>query len=86
MQLLAMDMLTGAYWIDVRKAQDPSRAFGQAATAAWTAFRQAMPLVRTGPGAPPAPAQSEPAANIAYRFLKDHPAQTFYPAGPPMPR
>jgi len=30
--------------MDVRKAQDPKRGFGTAPTAAWSAFRQRVPL------------------------------------------
>jgi histidine ammonia-lyase len=82
MQLLAMDLTTGALWMDVRKAQDPARSFGAAPTAAWAAFRKVMPLTRTGPDAP---AQAQPAPTVALQFLMDHPAVEFYPAGPAMP-
>jgi hypothetical protein len=37
-------MLEASLWMDVRKAQTPGRNFGQASTAAWTAFRQDVPL------------------------------------------
>jgi histidine ammonia-lyase len=94
MQLLAFDMITGSQWMDVRKAQDPTRMFGQAPTAAWSEFRKALPLQRTAPNGagespgqsgPPTPAASEPTATIAYRFLMQHPASTFYPNGAAMP-
>jgi len=85
MQLLAFDMITGSLWMDVRKAQDPTRTFGQAPTAAWTEFRRVLPLQRTGPDAPPAPTRSQPDATISYRFLKQHPASDFYPAGRAIP-
>ena len=37
--LLGEDLLTGAYWIDVRRAQDSSRAFGAGPTAVSAALR-----------------------------------------------
>src|SRR6185312_14917480 len=42
--LLADDFATAAVWMDVRKKQDPRRAFGKAPTAAWQAFRKVAPL------------------------------------------
>jgi histidine ammonia-lyase len=44
MDMLGQDMLEASLWMDVRKAQTPSRNFGQASTAAWTAFRKEVPL------------------------------------------
>src|SRR3984885_11773415 len=41
--LLAHDLLTATLWLDVRKAQDPSRSFGDGPTAAWTAFPRIVP-------------------------------------------
>jgi histidine ammonia-lyase len=38
--LVASDLNMGSQWIDVRKAQDASRNFGEAPTAAWTALRK----------------------------------------------
>src|SRR3981081_1498452 len=38
MDLLAHDLLEASLWLDVRKAQDPRRNFGQAPTAAWSAL------------------------------------------------
>ena len=42
--LLAEDLLTGTYWLDLRKAENSSRNFGPAATAVWTGFRTAPPF------------------------------------------
>ena len=42
--LLGHDLLNAAFWLDVRKAQDPSRNFGAGPTAAWTAFRKVVPI------------------------------------------
>jgi len=67
-RLLADDLLNGTRWLDVRKAQKPSRNFGSAPTRAWKAFREVMPFrgsnqVRSG--------------TIAYEFLKANPASRF---------
>ncbi len=42
--LLAEDLLTGNYWLDLRKQQDPSRQFGATPTAVWSAFRKVVPF------------------------------------------
>jgi histidine ammonia-lyase len=74
--LLAHDLLTATLWLDVRKAQDPSRNFGDGPTAAWTAFRKIVPLLPDMDGVP---SQSRPL--IAATFLRTTPASRFYPAG-----
>jgi histidine ammonia-lyase len=71
--LLALDLLEASLWLDVRKTQDPSRSFGAAATAAWLALRQRVPL--EDELANPA-AQSQPM--IAAAFVRATPAATFY--------
>jgi histidine ammonia-lyase len=76
-ELLSFDLIEGSLWLDVRKAQDPARNFGAAATAAWTAFRQHVPL-RGGPAEP-----GVPIPETAARFLKTTPASTFYRGAPP---
>jgi histidine ammonia-lyase len=80
MQLLGYDLWNATYWMDVRKAQDPSRQFGAVATATWKAFRQVLPWQQDPASRPPVPY-----GIIAYRFLKSTPASSFYPAGPAMP-
>jgi histidine ammonia-lyase len=73
MDLLGQDLLQASLWMDVREAQDPQRHFGQAATAAWAAVRQAIPL-RTDPDKPPPQSSRMRAA----AFVKAVPAATFY--------
>jgi len=68
--LLAIDLLTGTYWMDVRQAQDPSRAFGAAPAAVRKALRAVVPLDTDAP--PPVPN-----ATAAAAFMRDHPATTF---------
>lgn len=80
LHLVGQDLLTGTYWLDVRKIQDPSRNFGPGPTAAWTAFRNAIPWQ-----APPASRPDEPLGHVAYRFLKETPASAFFPEGPAVP-
>jgi len=73
MDLLGHDLLQASLWMDVRKAQDPKRNFGQAATAAWVAVRKAIPL-RTDPGTMPTQSNQM----LAAAFVKAVRASTFY--------
>jgi histidine ammonia-lyase len=75
LQLLAHDLMTGAWWLDLRKAQDPKRDLGPAATAAWSAYRKLSPWQ-----APAAQRPDRPAQDIAVEFLKAQRAAAFYPA------
>jgi len=71
--LLSFDLLEGSLWMDVRKTQDPKRAFGTAPTAVWTAFRARVPLRQSG--------NQQGFASIsltAAQFLKTTAASTFY--------
>jgi histidine ammonia-lyase len=80
MQLLGYDFWNATYWMDVRKAQDPSRSFGPVPTAAWTAFRKILPWQQD-----PDTRLEVPYGIVAYNFLKSTPAATFFPVGPAMP-
>lgn len=80
LQLLGYDFWNATYWMDVRKAQDPSRSFGPVPTAAWIAFRKVLPWQQD-----PETRPEVPYGLVAYTFLKSTPATTFYPAGPAMP-
>jgi histidine ammonia-lyase len=73
MDLLGHDLLQASLWMDVRKAQDPKRNFGQAATSAWVAVRQAIPL-RTDPGNMPTQSNEM----LAAAFVNAVRASTFY--------
>jgi histidine ammonia-lyase len=79
--LLAHDLLTATLWLDVRKAQDPSRNFGDGPTAAWTAFRKIVPLLPVLDGVP-----TQSRSMTAAAFLKSTPASTFYRDSATMPR
>jgi histidine ammonia-lyase len=78
--LLGHDLLTAAFWLDVRKAQDASRQFGAVPTAAWSAFRKLVPLL---PDLEHTPSQSRPMTAAA--FLRATPATNFYSGGEPPP-
>jgi histidine ammonia-lyase len=41
--LLAEDLLTGTFWLDLRKAQNPAIVFGAVPAAVWSAFRKDCP-------------------------------------------
>jgi histidine ammonia-lyase len=79
-QLLAYDLLTATYWLDVRKAEDAKRNFAPAPTAAWAAFRKLLPWQQEADSRPDLPYGA-----VAYNFLKQTPAANFYAAGPAMP-
>ena len=78
--LMGQDLLTAAFWMDLRKLQDPDRTFGEAPTAAWQAFRTVVPFRITEETRP-----QTPIGRIAYRFLRENPASNFYRGGPPIP-
>jgi len=78
--LLAYDLLTGAFWMDVRKAQDASREFGSAPTAAWQALRRTVPLSRD-----PDEPRAESDSALAAQFIRNTAAAAFGPQRPPPP-
>jgi histidine ammonia-lyase len=71
--LLAEDLLTGTYWLDMRKSQDSKRSFGAAPTAVWTAFRATLPFNGIGPES-----AARPIHEIAATFIRSNPAAKFY--------
>jgi histidine ammonia-lyase len=75
LQLLAHDLMTGAYWMDLRKVEGPQRSFAAGPTAAWSAYRQASPWQL-----PAAQRPERPAQDIAVEFLKARRAIEFWPA------
>jgi histidine ammonia-lyase len=72
--LLAEDLLTGTYWLDLRKGQNPGRRFGSSPNSVWTAFRGVIPFKGDG-----AAALKQPIHEIAAEFIRSHPADEFYP-------
>jgi histidine ammonia-lyase len=80
LQLLGYDLWNATYWMDVRKAENPSRHFGSVATAAWVAFRKVLPWQED-----PAARPEIPYGIIAHQFIQSTPATTFYATSPAMP-
>jgi histidine ammonia-lyase len=72
--LLGEDLLTATYWMNIRQVQSPDRNFGRAPTAAWSAFRQAVPWQQKLSARP-----SQPVSGIVHAFMTAHPAAEFYP-------
>jgi histidine ammonia-lyase len=73
-ELLAEDLLTGTYWLDLRKSQNPARTFGASPTAVWTSFRATLPFDGIG-----AASATQPIHEIAAAFIRSHAAANFYP-------
>jgi histidine ammonia-lyase len=72
--LLAEDLLTGTFFLDLRKTQNPARSFGASPTAIWTAFRSILPFNGIGPAT-----ATQPIHEIAAAFIRSNGAATFYP-------
>ena len=84
LQMLAQELLTTSYWMDVRRIQGQqlglARSFGPAPTGVWNAFRTVVPWQQdplTRPNVPP--------GALAYAFLQANSPAAFFPpaAGEP---
>jgi histidine ammonia-lyase len=80
-QLLAQDLLTGSFWVDLRKVQNPGRNFGAVPTAALAALREVVPWQQL-----PSERQKRPLGAVVYDFMQANPAAKFYPGGPTPPQ
>jgi histidine ammonia-lyase len=69
--VLAQDLLTASYWLDLRRTQNPARSFGPAPTAAWQAFRKVVPW-----GGPLPVGQID---GTVVQFMQSTPAASFAP-------
>ena len=72
MELLSFDLLQGALWMDVRRAQKSGRTFGAAPTAAWADLRKLVPLKRA-----PGDGEHRSDATLAADFLRTTAASSF---------
>lgn len=72
-ELLAEDLLTGTYWLHLRKAQNPTRSFGASPTAVWSAFRASLPFNGVG-----STSATQPIHEIAATFIRSNAAANFY--------
>jgi histidine ammonia-lyase len=73
--ILGQDLLNASFWMDVRRLEQPDRAFGPGPTAVLNEFRKTIPFRD-----PPA-GQSAfvPRDDMAVIFLKSNAAVNFYP-------
>jgi histidine ammonia-lyase len=69
MRLIGQEMLSSTYWMELRKAQNPSRSFGVAPANALAAFRAVIPW-QSAPDLRP----ELPAGELVYSFLVANPA------------
>ena len=78
LHMLAQELLTTSYWLDVREIQGRQlglpRTFGPSPTAVWQAFRQVVPWQMEPDDRPEVP----PGA-LAYSFMKSSSPAAFYP-------
>ncbi|MDB6091784.1 MAG: aromatic amino acid lyase [Gammaproteobacteria bacterium] len=72
-ELLAEDLLSGCYWLDMRKEQQPARSFGPVTSAVWVAFRDALPFKE---GADPH--SMHPIHEVAATFIRANAVASFY--------
>ncbi len=79
--LVAQDLLTASYWMELRKAQNPERKFGDAPTAALAALRQVIPWHQ-----PAAERQSGRSAWSPMTSCRTTRLAKFYPGGPKAPK
>jgi histidine ammonia-lyase len=76
--LLAEDLLTGTYWLDLRRAQSPQASFGESSDALWTAFRRVLPFDGAGLGRPQNGDVPIPIHEVAAQFIRSNAASRFY--------
>jgi histidine ammonia-lyase len=80
--LIGNELLSATRWMDIRRAQSPSRSFGVAPAAAWRAWRVISPWQQD----PEEREQMEPwRIMLPYRFIKENSASRFlgeHAAGP----
>jgi histidine ammonia-lyase len=72
LRLVAQEMLSASYWMEVREAQNPDRSFGAAPASALQALRAVIPW-QQAPDLRP----ELPAGELVYAFLQAVPAATF---------
>jgi histidine ammonia-lyase len=72
LELLAEDLLSGCYWLDMRKGQGGGRSFGPVTTAVWQAFRSILRF-EEGPDQ-----DSRPIHELAANFVRNNSVASFY--------
>jgi histidine ammonia-lyase len=71
-RLVAQEMLSASYWMEVRKAQNPDRSFGAAPAGALQALRAVIPWQQATDLRP-----ELPAGELVYAFMQAVPAASF---------
>jgi histidine ammonia-lyase len=79
LRLVAEELLSASYWMEVRRIQRPSRSFGVAPTAALQALRTVIPWQDTN-------RPELPAAELVHAFMLGTPAAAFMGADADDPR
>ena len=72
--LLGQDLLNAAFWMDVRRLENPNRTFGPGPTMVWANFRKIIPFRDTSTR--PSFATRD---DLAVNFLQTNSPATFYP-------
>lgn len=72
LRLVAQELLSASYWMEVRKEQKPSRSFGQAPAAALQALRAVIPWQ-----AEPDERPDVPPGELVYSFMLGNAAADF---------
>jgi histidine ammonia-lyase len=73
--MLGQDLLNAAFWMDIRKLENPGRAFGPGPTAVWTSFRKIVPFREAG-----TQASFTTRDDIAAHFLQSNSPASFHSA------
>jgi histidine ammonia-lyase len=73
LELLAEDLLSGCYWLDMRKAQSGGRSFGPVTTSVWQAFRATLQFEEG------TDQDSRPIHELAATFIRGNAVAKFYP-------
>ncbi|MBL8646943.1 MAG: aromatic amino acid lyase [Sphingosinicella sp.] len=76
--LLGFDLNIAARWIDVRRAQVPTRRFGEVSEGLWSEFRKRVPLGGDLPGGIP----QTPNGAVIAEFLRTTSPETYFGALP----
>jgi histidine ammonia-lyase len=71
--LLAEDLLTGTYWLDLRTSQSPKIRFGESTDSLWREFRAVLPFDGVQHTAVPVPIHE-----VAAQFIRGNAASRFY--------
>ncbi len=72
LRLVAQEMLSSSYWMEVRRQQNPARSFGVAPANALAALRAVIPWQQATDLRP-----ELPAGELVYSFMQANPAATF---------